>query len=269
MPRVVVITGAAGNIGAKLRTHLEAQGGYELRLLDLDPHGDSAIQVADLTRLDPAWTRIFEGAEAVVHLAANGDKDARWPELIGPNVDAVLNVYLAAAQHRTPRVVLASSVWAMASATDGSEQISASAPDPGNNRYGAAKLFGERLARGFAASHGVTSVVLRIGACREGANLPFEHEFDPWEDRIWTSNRDVCQGLELAIKAAVEDVLVVNLISDNPGTRWTLDEARHGLGYAPQDGFSPPPAPRTPEPSATPRAPWSARLRGKLNPPRS
>lgn len=262
----MVITGAAGNLGAKLRAHLQAEGGYELRLLDVDPHGDAAIRQADLAQSEPAWTKLFDGADAVVHLAANSRSDADWPDLIGPNIDATLNVYLAAVQHRVPRVVFASSVWAMAARAEGSEPITAGDPDPGGNRYGATKLFGERLARSFAASHGVTSVILRIGACREGDNPAFEHEFDPWEDRIWLSNRDFCQGLELAINAKVDGVLTANLISDNPGSRWTLDEAREGLGYAPQDGATPSPAPAEPQAAPPQRTPWRARLRGKFAP---
>lgn len=266
MPKVVVITGAAGNIGAKLRRHLETKDDYALRLLDLDPRGDDAIQGANLGQFTPEWTQAFAGADAVVHLAANGKSDGDWPDLIGPNVDAALNVYLAAALHGAPRVVFASSVWAMAARAEGSNPIAAGRPDPGPNRYGAAKLFGERVAHAFAASHGISSVVLRIGACREGDNLPFEHEFDPWEDRIWLSNRDLCQGLELAIIADIQGVLTANLISDNPGSRWTLDEARRGLGYAPQDGFTPSPAPPAPEPSAQDKPLWRTRLRSILAP---
>ena len=40
-PRTVLITGAAGNLGGKLRHHLE--GRYALRLLDIDPRGDATI----------------------------------------------------------------------------------------------------------------------------------------------------------------------------------------------------------------------------------
>jgi nucleoside-diphosphate-sugar epimerase len=37
----VLITGAAGNLGAKLRHHLE--GRHPLRLLDRNPRGDSVV----------------------------------------------------------------------------------------------------------------------------------------------------------------------------------------------------------------------------------
>ncbi len=46
--QTVLITGAAGNLGAKLRRHLE--GRYRLRLLDRDPRGDPDIVPADLAR---------------------------------------------------------------------------------------------------------------------------------------------------------------------------------------------------------------------------
>src|SRR5207248_3403159 len=96
--RTVLITGAAGNLGAKLRRHLE--GRYELRLLDIDPGGDAGIVRADLGHWDAAWVERFRGADAAVHLAADPTAHQTWPNLVGPNVDAVVNVFLAAAQNR-------------------------------------------------------------------------------------------------------------------------------------------------------------------------
>ena len=47
MTRTVLITGAGGNIGTKLRAHFSALG-WTLRLLDVDDRGDTAIAAADL-----------------------------------------------------------------------------------------------------------------------------------------------------------------------------------------------------------------------------
>src|SRR5947209_1468549 len=52
-PGNVVITGAAGNLGAKLRRHLE--GRYPLRLLDRDPRGDPAVVAAGQARDSSAY----------------------------------------------------------------------------------------------------------------------------------------------------------------------------------------------------------------------
>jgi nucleoside-diphosphate-sugar epimerase len=230
----VVITGAGGNVGAKLRAHLLARGGYDLRLLDIDPRGDPDIQQADLSVPDPAWSDRFAGADVVVHLAANGDAAATWDALIGPNVDAVLNVYLAAARHRISRVVFVSSVWAMAGRPQDGAVLTAGDPDPGGNAYGASKLFGERTANAFWLSHGISTVVVRLGGCHVGENPP-TFAGDPWQEQCWISNRDTCVGLELAMTAEANGVAVVNLVSNNPECRWSLDETRAVLGYEPKD----------------------------------
>src|SRR5262245_1539206 len=103
----VLITGAAGNLGSKLRRHLE--GRHDLRLLALEPRGDPAILRADLARWEPRWVEQFRGVHAVVHLAADPTAHQTWPNLIGPNVDAVVNVFQAAVQTGVRRIVYASS----------------------------------------------------------------------------------------------------------------------------------------------------------------
>jgi NAD+ dependent glucose-6-phosphate dehydrogenase len=239
MPLTVAITGAAGNIGGKLSAHLRARGDYVLRLVDIDSHGDPEILSADLANYDERWSAMFAGADAVVHLAANPDPTASWDNLVRPNIDAVLNIYLAAARHGAKRVVLASSVWAVASRLDDNEPIPAGEPSPGSNAYGAAKMFAERVGRTFAEAHGISTVALRLGYCRPGANEP-RSESPQWLDTCWISNADICRGLECAIRADVQGFVVANLTSANPGSRWSLVEARQRLGYEASDGFAPP-----------------------------
>src|SRR5262249_50311329 len=74
--RTVLITGAAGNLGGKLRRHLE--GRYALRLLDRDPSGDPDVFAADLSQWDDRWVQHFAGADTVVHLAADPTAHQSW-----------------------------------------------------------------------------------------------------------------------------------------------------------------------------------------------
>ena len=240
VPLTVAITGAAGNIGGKLRSHLRMRGEYVLRLVDIDSRGDPEILCADLATYDERWSALFAGADAVVHLAANPDPTANWDKLLGPNIDAVLNVYLAAARHGAKRVVLASSVWAVASRFDDKEPILAGEPSPGSNAYGTTKLLAERIGKTFAQAHGISTVALRLGHCRSGSNEPSPASSE-WLDACWISNADICHGLECAIRADVRGFVVVNLTSANPGSRWSLAEARERLGYKASDGYTPPP----------------------------
>src|SRR5947208_2066655 len=92
--RVVLITGATGNLGGKLRRHLE--GRFPLRLLDRDARGDAAVHQADLSVWDASWADLFGGVHTVFHLAADPTAQQTWPNLVAPNLDALVHVYSAA-----------------------------------------------------------------------------------------------------------------------------------------------------------------------------
>jgi uronate dehydrogenase len=250
----VLITGAAGNLGAKLRRHLE--GRYALRLLDIDPRGDAAIVPADLGRWDPAWVEQFNGVDAVVHLAADPTAHQTWPNLLGPNVDAVVNVFLAAARAGVRRVVYASSNHVMGGyqedpaprlTTDMPPRPGAHYVSNGERRdstpYGSAKLFGERVGKGFAEAHGLSVIAVRIGWVRPAENRPEDvpAERGPWFRLMWLSNHDYCQLMERCLRADLPTpFVVVNGMSANTGMRWDIEPTRRLLGYAPQDDVTRP-----------------------------
>lgn len=240
MPKIV-ITGAAGKIATVLRTHLTAET-FTLRLIDKDPAGDLAIHRADLAETDPGWTALFDGADAVIHLAARTHPAAPWSELVAPNIDAVLNLYRAAALHKVPHIIFASSIWAAAARRADQGPIDAGCSDPGDNAYGASKVFAERVAHGFWRSDGVATTILRIGALATGAS---GHGLRKgWDAEARLSPRDLCDAVDRALRMPPAGVRTLNLISHNAGARFTLDEARDTIGYVPQDRFTPPP--RTP-----------------------
>ena len=82
-PRTVLITGACGNIGRKLRAAWADV--YDLVLIDkIADDDDPEVIVADLAILDDDWITHFHGVDTVVHLAANTDEFASWDDLIGP-----------------------------------------------------------------------------------------------------------------------------------------------------------------------------------------
>src|SRR5579885_804307 len=104
-PRTVLITGACGNIGRKLRAAWTDV--YDLVLIDRDAGDDDEdedVIVADLEKWDNDWITHFHGVDTVVHLAANPDSDAGWDDLIGPNLDVLANVFNATALAGVERV---------------------------------------------------------------------------------------------------------------------------------------------------------------------
>ena len=55
MSKTVLITGATGSIGTKLREHFAARD-FRLRLLCLNPQGDPDVVTADLRHYDATWS---------------------------------------------------------------------------------------------------------------------------------------------------------------------------------------------------------------------
>lgn len=253
--RTILITGAAGNLGSKLRRHLD--GRYPLRLLDREPHGDAAITPANLALWDMAWVRQFEGAHTVVHLAADPTAQQTWPNLLGPNVDAVVNVFQAAVRAGVRRVVYASSNHVFGGYMHDPEPARLTSdlpPRPGaryvvqgelrdSTPYGSAKLFGERLGQCVAAAHGLSVLAVRFGWVRPGDNRPQDvpPERDAWFRLMWLSNRDYCHLMERCLLADVAPrFAVLHGMSANTGMRWDLESTRRLVGYEPRDDVTRP-----------------------------
>ncbi len=248
--RTVLITGAAGNLGAKVRRHL--QGRYELRLLDRDPRGDASIHQADLSVWSAEWVEQFRGVDAVIHLAADPTAQQSWPNLVGPNVDAVIYAFQAAVKGGVRRFVYASSNHVLGGYSDDPEpkQLTAQTPPrPGaryvvrgeqrdSTPYGSAKLFGERLGKCYAETEGLEVIAVRIGWVQPGENRPEDIPPDrgSWFRLMWLSNRDLCQLMERCLVADLsERFVVVNGMSKNTGMRWDIETTRRILGYQPLD----------------------------------
>ena len=144
-PRTVLITGASGNIGRKLRSAWADV--YDLVLIDRVAREDDAeIIMADLEVLDDDWITHFHGVDTVVHLAANTDEFAPWDDLIGPNLDVLANVFHAAALAGVERVVFASSNHVMGERRTGDlGPIDVDSEPMPDGPYAVTKLVGERL----------------------------------------------------------------------------------------------------------------------------
>jgi len=237
MSKAVLITGATGSIGNKVRKHC-ADLGMRLRLLSLNPTSDPDVMTADLSLYDETWARQFENVDAVIHLAGDPYATASWESVQRNNIDLTLNVFRAARTYHAKRIVFASSTWLMAGYRLGSERLTTDlAPKP-INAYGCGKLLCERVGLQLTKETDISFIALRIGCCQhiEG-NIPGPQiEHGKWGQQMWLSDRDLCHGMERAI--LVEDVrfAVLNLMSDNPGMRWDIEETRRVIGYAPRDG---------------------------------
>jgi len=193
--RRVLVTGANGNLGAKLVRALLAAGGLDAVLaVDLSPplpeeaHPALVRIVADLAkRHDEHWIGAVRSADAVVHFAAqNPHVVASWQDAA---VSFDMTANLIACSGHLRRFVLASSNHVMG----GYKETEIAVSDGGlttdlpplvgtrfmlngvamaSTAYATAKLMGERLLAANASRSGFSSVALRIGWCQPGENRP-------------------------------------------------------------------------------------------------
>jgi nucleoside-diphosphate-sugar epimerase len=179
-----VITGAAGNLGRKLAAHWADRS----RQVLLDRAAGPGLHAADLSRWNDDWPNRFDGADVVVHLAGNPVEYHEWPDLVGPKVDAMLNVYEVAARSGLVRFNFASSNHVMGGHQEGPPTpITESLPPKPGLRYfadgeerfsgacAATKLFGERVGKRCAeSSRSIEVVAVRLGWVWRGNNVPAE-----------------------------------------------------------------------------------------------
>ena len=168
-----LVTGGAGTIGSTIVDELLAAGVGEVRILDNLVRGRRANLSAALT--DPRVTLVVgdirdidvvndltRGCDVVFHQAAiRITQCAEEPRLaLEVLVDGTFNVVEAAATHRVPKLVAASSasIYGLAEEFPTTERH-----HPWNNDtlYGAAKVFNEGLLASFRAMQGLRYVALR------------------------------------------------------------------------------------------------------------
>jgi uronate dehydrogenase len=223
----LVLTGAAGALGSRLRAPLKKMCD-ELVSTDIVDDigalrdGETYVQ-ADLSSLD-AMLKIIEGADMVVHFGAIAD-EAAWDDILQSNIIGAYNVWEAAYRCGVKRVVYASSVHAvgMHKKTD---TIGLDAPHRPDTYYGLAKCFTEDLASLYWDKRGIESVCLRIFSCAPATNAR--------SIGTWLSYDDLIHLVERSVDSPVVGFSIVYGISNND--RAVVDNSKAGhLGYRPKD----------------------------------
>ena len=225
---IVLITGAAGQIGTMLRPRL-ARPGRALRLLDTAPltpgPGEEAIS-ASVTNLD-AMTAACRDADAVVHLAGIPG-EAPWSEIRAVNIDGTYAVFEAARRAGVGRVVYASSNHAVGFTPSSAFPVPDYAFPAPDTYYGVSKVAGEALAALYHHRHGLDAICIRILTCTERPETVRSLS-------TWLSPDDAGRLFEACLAAPRPGFRVVFGVSANTRGGWvSLDEAR-ALGYEPRD----------------------------------
>lgn len=180
----IAITGAAGKIGMQMveefsRSHdlclidKRRVPGHRSIVADLAEHRVRSLRRPWLKTRLPRWMSAFDGVDVVLHLAADIQPSAPWESVARNNIQATWNVIEAAAKCRVPRVVFASSNWAVKAVENAlapscyaphGPKIDSQAPPSALTAYGLSKAFGEVAGRMFVDEGKLPSfVAVRIG----------------------------------------------------------------------------------------------------------
>jgi uronate dehydrogenase len=224
----IVITGAAGLIGAMLRPRL-ARAGRVLRVVDAAGlragPGEEAVH-ASITDMD-AMTAALAGADAVIHLAAISG-EASWEKILEVNIHGTYVVFEAARRAGVARVIFASSNHAVGFSPRSAFPVPDYAFPAPDTYYGAAKVTGEALAALYHHRYGLDAVCVRILTCAERPDSVRGLS-------TWLSPDDAGRLFEACLAVPSPGFRVIYGVSANTRGGWvSLAEAR-SLGYAPQD----------------------------------
>src|SRR6266511_2960183 len=193
--QTVLITGAAGGIGTRLRQLLK--GAYpNIRLSDVrrpaDLSADETFVEADLASMAQVESAVA-GVDGIVHLGGFS-VEGPWDTILQANIIGCYNLFEAALR-----------------------------PD---SRYGASKAFGEAVAALYAFKHGLRVTCIRIG---NFGDVPVDRR----RLLIWIAPQDLLQLIRIGLEHPEIRYETFYGVSDN-ARGWWDNSAAFRLGYRPQ-----------------------------------
>jgi uronate dehydrogenase len=224
--QTVLITGASGGIGTRLRSLLK--GVYpHLRLSDLktpsDLAADEAFAAADLADL-AAVEKVVDGVDGIVHLGGHS-VEGSWETILSANIVGCYNLFEAARRKRVKRIVFASSNHAVGFYPR-ARRIGIDDHVRPDSRYGVSKAFGEALGALYAFKHGLRVTCIRIG---NFGDVPVDRR----RLSIWIKPEDLAQMVRIGLEHPDIRYEVFFGASDNARGWWDNAEAFR-YGYRPQ-----------------------------------
>lgn len=252
----VVVTGAAGNIGRIVTDALAPH--HRLVLIDRRKVLAPNWIVADVSRhrmstpWSPAawrrrWDRSFEGASVVVHLAADPEPRSPWRRILRHNIVGAWHVLEAAAARSVPRVVFASSGWAVrslitetatASGAPGRRIGSDAFPRP-RTPYGLSKAFGELAGRMLVDEGRLDAfLAVRIGYAAPRSRMAAIG--DGQLRQCWLGPEDLASLVRRCVEADVSGYHVLYGVSSRDGSPFDLSYTERLLGWTPRETLDSP-----------------------------
>src|SRR5262247_2443495 len=222
----ILLTGAAGDIGTRLRKILKPV--YpELRLSDskepADLGPDEEFVPAELARIEDV-ERAVDGVDGVIHLGGFS-VEGPWETILNSNIIGCYNLFEAARRKGVERVVFASSNHAVGFYPR-RRHVGVNLPVRPDSRYGVSKAFGEALGSLYAYKHGLRVTCLRIGNV---GDTPI----DVRRLSIWLHPEDLVQLIRIGLEHPDIRYEIFFGASDNERGWWD-NTAAHRYGYRPQ-----------------------------------
>jgi uronate dehydrogenase len=224
--RKILVTGAAGDVGTRLRKLLPPI--YpNIRWSDVRAPKDLAPGAefvrADLAVLEQVET-IVRGIDGIVHLGGFS-VEGPWETILAANIVGCYNLFEAAYRAGVKRVVFASSNHAVGFYPR-SQTIGVDVTVRPDSRYGVSKAFGEALGAFYADKHGLRVTALRIGNV---ADAPV----DKRRLSIWLKAEDLVQLIRIGLEHPDIRFEIFYGVSDNETSWWNNENAAR-FGYRPQ-----------------------------------
>ena len=221
----VLLTGAAGDVGGRLRKLLKPV--YpELRLSDIKtPAGlgaDEPFIAADLARMDEV-EKAVDGIDGIIHLGGFS-VEGPWETILQSNIIGCHNLFEAARRKGVKRVVFASSNHAVGFYPRHAK-IGAEVTVRPDSRYGVSKAFGEALGSLYADKHGLRVLCLRIGNVGD-------KPLDKRRLSIWIKPEDLAQLCRIGLEHPELRYEIFYGASDNERAWWNNSRA-YDFGYRP------------------------------------
>ena len=223
--KTVLITGAAGDVGTRLRKLL--MGIYpSIRSSDIRVPNDlgadeffTAADLADYAQVE----KIVAGVDGIVHLGGYSI-EGPWQTILDANIIGCRNLFEAAYRANVKRVVFASSNHAIGFYPR-SRRIGVDVTVRPDSRYGVSKAFGEALGALYADKHGLRVTCLRIGNVAD----------KPADERrlsIWLKPEDLVQLVRIGLEHPDIHFEIFYGASNNERAWWDNHRA-YDLGYRP------------------------------------
>ena len=224
--QTILITGAAGDVGTRLRKLLK--GVYSrIRASDIrkptDLGADEEFMAADLADYGQV-EKITTGVDGIVHLGGYS-VEGPWETIHKSNIVGCYNLFEAAYRAGVKRVVFASSNHAVGFYPR-SQKIGVNVTVRPDSRYGVSKAFGEAIGALYADMHGLSVTCIRIGNVND-------KPVDKRRLSIWIKPEDLVQLVRIGLEHPDIHFEIFYAASDNKTAWWDNSNAQR-FGYRPQ-----------------------------------